>query len=136
MEEGISSEDNYWGLPKGQQPAPPPPPPPPPPRFPCDHYGPGLGGYACHAGHCSTGGVPTAPPNCGMSLAEPAIDCDPAAAPATCAAAAARACDAMGAQCRGFGLCPDWMGERRAKLFATGNTTLVANSDWTLWTKA
>ena len=146
---GDPSMHNFWGLPKGPPPPPTPAPPPPVPSHPCADYGGDASppGYGCRGGYCVTDRA-AGESNCGVSLAEPALDLSggcsfksgTTAALTACAAAAAAACDAQPG-CGSFALDPLWTapdagGMPSVKLFRDNGSSLTGNAGWNVWVKA
>lgn len=106
---------NYWGR---QTYGPPIPPPPVPPLEPCSAYG-TVTGFTCNPGCCSISisesrarlslhrgvGQQGLKEDCGGSLAEPPLTCDPNKDLPGCATEAARLCQSTPG-CKSFGLSP------------------------------
>ena len=90
-----------------------------------------VSGWTCHAGACSGDDAQAAPAgDCGADIAEPTLACDSFA---TCAPAAAAACDSQSG-CVSFGLSSAW-GFGKAKLFSAGTGGLTPNAEWNVWIK-
>jgi hypothetical protein len=98
----------------------------PPAPSPCANTS--VPGYACHASACLGAGG-----NCGVTLAEPALQCGSPPTWPACASAAAAACQSTPG-CQGFALSTQWQGLNKAKLFGAG-LGATPNPQWTAWTR-
>lgn len=83
-------------------------------------------GYTCNPNVCMGSGG-----DCGITLAEPTLQCNASAWDGGCIAAAAAACKSTPG-CASFAMSNEWEGLNHAKLFAKGGA-LTPNSQWVVW---
>ena len=142
----ITLADGVGPVPTHTPPSPPTPPPAPTPApaaHPCQDYGTTTPtGYKCHAGYCSgTGG------HCGTPLSQAFLNPKNLSSGcsfttpsemslATCAAAAAAACDAQKG-CDSFAIDPGiHLSAPTAMLFAADEHALTPNTAWNVWARS